>query len=270
MDGHELRDEMEIIVCIKQVPEKTEVGWDPETGTLKRETIAGILNPNDKHALESALQLREKEGGAVTALSMGPPQAEEALREAMSMGADAAVLLTDRAFAGADTWATAYALSLAVRRMGPYDLILCGKESADGMTGHIGPQLAEFLGLPQLTYAMDIALHDRSVRVKQKLEDGFRVLESPLPALVTIERGINRPRIPPMDQVMKAYRKDVRQWGVKDLGGDESLLGLRGSPTQTRKVYIQKMEKGTVRFLEGEVRETAQQVIQILRQKDLL
>jgi len=261
---------IKIIVCIKQVPEKTEVGWDPETGTLKRETMPGILNPNDKHALEAALQLREKQDGAVTALSMGPPQAEEALREALSMGVDVAVLLTDRAFAGADTWATAYLLSLAVRKMGSYDLILCGKESADGMTGHIGPQLAEFLDLPQLTYAVDIKLHDHSVRIKQRLEDGFRILEAPLPALVTVERGINQPRIPPMDQVMKAYRKDLLHWGVKDMGGNEELFGLKGSPTQTRRVYIQKMERRKVRFLEGDVKETARQLIQILKQKDLM
>jgi electron transfer flavoprotein beta subunit len=261
---------MDIIVCIKQVPEKPEVAWDPDTGTLKREGITGILNPNDKNALEAGLRLGEKHGGAVTALSMGPPQAEEALREALGMGVDGAVLLCDRAFAGADTWATAYALSLAVGKMGPYDLILCGKESADGMTGHIGPQLAEFLNLPQLTYATDIKIHDHSVTIKQKVEDGFRVLESPLPALVTIERGVNQPRIPPMDQIIKAYRKDVVRWGVKDLGGDEGLFGLKGSLTQTRRVYVREMEKGNVRFLEGEPVETAKELVRILKQKDLM
>ncbi|MCF8142690.1 MAG: electron transfer flavoprotein subunit beta/FixA family protein [Deltaproteobacteria bacterium] len=261
---------MNIIVCIKQVPEKPEVGWDPDTGTLKREGVPGILNPNDKNALEAALRLREKHGGAITALSMGPPQAEEALREALSMGVDGAVVLSDRAFAGADTWATAYALSLAAAKTGPYDLILCGKESADGMTGHIGPQLAEFLDLPQLTYATNIEIHDHLVTITQKLEDGFRILESPLPALVTVERSANEPRIPPMDQVIKAYRKEVIQWGSKDLGGDEALFGLKGSTTQNRRVYVRVIETGDVRFLKGEAVETAKELVQILKQNDLI
>ncbi len=260
---------MEIIVCIKQVPEKNEVAWDPETGTLKRESMAGILNPNDKNALEAALQLREEHGGAITAISMGPPQAEEALREALSMGVDHAILLSDRAFAGADTWATAYALSLGVQNAGSFDLVLCGKESADGMTGHIGPQLSAFLDLPQLTCATDILIHDRLVRIRQKTEEGIRVLESPLPALVTVERSMNQPRIPPMDQVMKAYRKEIVLRGAKDLDGDESRFGLKGSPTQTQKVYVQEREKGRARFIPGDAGAAAKELIQILKQADL-
>jgi electron transfer flavoprotein beta subunit len=261
---------MDVIVCIKQVPEKTDVPWDPETGTLKRESVSGILNPNDKNALEAALQLKENYGGVIRALSMGPPQSEECLREALSMGVDQAVLLCDQKFAGADTWATAYALGLAVKKTGAFDLILCGKESADGMTGHVGPQLAEFLDLPQLTYATDIEIHDHSVRVRQKLEGGYRVLESSQPVLVTVERGLNQPRIPPMDQVIKAYRKEILQWGAKDLGGDEDRFGLKGSPTKTRKAYTRKIEKGEVQFLTGEAQETARQLIQLLQEKDLV
>ena len=261
---------MHAIVCIKQVPDTTEVRIDPERGTLIREGVPSVINPFDMYAIEEGILLKENHEGKTTVLSMGPPQALEAIKEAVAMGCDDAMLISDRTFSGADTWATAYLLSLAVRKMGSYYLILCGKESADGMTGHIGPQLAEFLDLPQLTYAVDIKLHDHSVRIKQRMEDGFRILESPLPALVTVERGINQPRIPPMDQVMKAYRKDLLHWGAKDMGGNEGFFGLKGSPTQTRRVYIHKMERRKGRFLEGDVKETARRLIQLLKQKDLI
>ena len=262
---------MEIVVCIKQVPETADVGWDPKTGALIREGVSGVLNPNDKNALEAALQLKEKHGGTLTALSMGPPQAEEALREAMSMGIDRAILLSDRQFAGADTWATSYTLSRALKKISEFDLILCGKESADGMTGHVGPQVAEFLNLPQLTYAMEIDINSPSVRIKQKLEDGYRLLESPLPVVITVERGMNQPRIPSMDRIMESYRdKEVELWGAEALEGESDHFGLKGSPTQTRNVYIQKMEKGKVEFLEGEAKDTAQELVQILKQKNLI
>lgn len=260
---------MEIVVCIKQVPETTNVDWNPETGTLMREGVPGVLNPNDKNALEAGLQLKERHGGTITAVSMGPAQAEEALREALSMGLDRAILLTDRRFAGADTWATAYTLSLALRKIGRFDLILCGKETADAWTGQVGPQLAEFLSLPQLTYATEIESDGSAVRIKQRLEDCHRVLECPLPALVTLERKANRPRIPAMDQIMEAFQKEVVVWGAEDLGGDKGHFGLRGSPTQTRKVYIKKAERRKVQFLEGEAEEKAQELIQILKQKNL-
>ncbi|MFH1350854.1 MAG: electron transfer flavoprotein subunit beta/FixA family protein [Pseudomonadota bacterium] len=262
---------MEIIVCIKQVPETTDVGWDPTKGTLIREGVPGILNPNDKNAIEAALQIKERYGGLVTAVSMGPPRTEEALREALSMGMDKAVLLSDSRFAGADTLATAYTLSLALKRMAGFDLVLCGKESADGMTGHIGPQLAEFLNLPQLTYATKIEIDGGSVRIRQKLDEGYRILESPLPVLITVEREINQPRIPPMDEILKAYQeKEVLSWGAEELGCDEIHLGLKGSPTQTRRVFIQKMEKGRVHFLEGEGSEIAQKFVQVLKEKGMI
>jgi electron transfer flavoprotein beta subunit len=149
---------MKIIVCIKQVPDVKEVKWDPETGSLIRKGIPSIINPNDRNALEAALQLREAHGGEVIVLSMGPSQVEEALREALAMGADRAVQLTDKGFAGSDTWATTYALGLAIRKMAPWDLVVCGKEAVDGMTAQVGPQLAEFLRIPQLTYALSLSI----------------------------------------------------------------------------------------------------------------
>jgi electron transfer flavoprotein alpha/beta subunit len=262
---------MDSIVCIKQVPETSDIGWDPRTGTLCREGAGGVLNQNDKHAIEAALQLREAHGGSITAISMGPFQAEEALREAMSMGADRAVLLSDRRFAGADTLATSNALSLAVKKVGRFDLILCGKETSDGMTAQVGPQLAEFLNIPQLTYATEITIIKNSVRITQKLEWCHRILEASLPALITVEREINQPRIPPMDSIMDAYRsKEVLVWTSRDLDEDGEHFGLKGSPTQTSKVYIKKVTRGKVTFLEGGPVEVAGALIQKLKERGLL
>jgi electron transfer flavoprotein beta subunit len=262
---------MDIVVCIKQVPEASEIGWNPTTGTLIREGVGGILNPNDKNALEAAIQLREKHGGSITALSMGPPQAEETLREALSMGIDKAILLSDPLFAGADTLATSYTLGLALKKIGGFDLILCGKESSDAMTGQVGPQLAELLNLPQLTCATRITINGNSVKIRQRLEHGLRVLETSFPALITVEREINQPRIPPMDSIIEAYRdKKVLVWGAEDLGGDKEDFGLKGSPTESRKVYSKEVTRGSVSILEGEPDKVARELIQILRQKGLL
>jgi electron transfer flavoprotein beta subunit len=263
--------EMNTIVCIKQVPGTSEIDWDPKTGTLMRERAEGVLNPGDKNALEAALQLKEKYGGHSTALSMGPPQAEEALREALSMGIDRAVLLSDKGFAGADTFSTAYTLSVAAKRISDYDLIICGKESSDGMTAQVGPQIAEFLDLPQLTYATEIIIENKSARIKQQVEDGLRVLETPLPALITVERESNQPRIPTMDTIMEAYRnKEVLVWRADDLEGDTGLFGLKGSPTQSKKVYVKQVKKGVITILDGEPDEVAGTLIKALQVKGLL
>jgi electron transfer flavoprotein beta subunit len=262
---------MDIIVCVKQVPETGEIGWNPETGTLIREAAPGVLNRNDKHAIEAALQLREMYGGSITALSMGPPQADEVLREALSMGIDTAVLLSDKCFAGADTLATSYALSLAVKRMARFDLILCGKETSDGMTAQVGPQLAELLNLPQLTYATEISVHGHSVRITQKFDKGLRVVETSMPALITVERNINQPRIPAMDAIMEAYRdKEVQVWSLGDLGRGCEQFGLKGSPTVTKKVYRKEVKRGTVTLLKGEPDEAAEALIAALKGKGLL
>lgn len=262
---------MDIVVCIKQVPETGEIGWDPETGTLLREGAPCVVNHNDKHAIEAAVQLREAHGGSITALSMGPPQADDALREALSMGVDKAVLLSDNCFAGADTLATSYALSEAVKRIARFDLILCGKETSDGMTAQVGPQLAELLNLPQLTCATEISIHDHSVSITQKLEGGLRILETSLPALITVERQINQPRIPPMDSIMEAYRdKEVQAWTLEDLDSSGEHFGLKGSPTQTRTVYRKEVTRGKVTILKGEPGEAATRLIETLKQRGLV
>jgi len=259
------------IVCIKQVPETGDIRWNPETGALIREGSSGVLNRNDKHAVEAALQLREAHGGSITALSMGPPQADEALREALSMGVDTGVLLSDRRCAGADTLATSYALSLAVKRIARFDLILCGKETSDGMTAQVGPQLAELLNLPQLTYATGISVHGHSVRITQKLDGGLRVVETSMPALITVEPHSNQPRIPAMDSIMEAYRdKEVQAWSLEDLGQGGEHFGLKGSPTTTRRVYRKEVTRGTVTLLKGEPDEMARALIATLKGKGLL
>jgi electron transfer flavoprotein beta subunit len=262
---------MEIVVCIKYVPETPDVGWDDTTGTLMREAANGMLNHNDKHAIEAALQLRELHGGSITTISMGPPQTEDALREALAISVDAALLLTDRVLAGADTLSTAYALSLALKKMDNVDLIICGKETSDGMTAQVGPQIADLLGIPQLTYAIEISVQNRILRTKQKLEADIRTLEAPLPALITVERDINRPRIPPMDRIMDAYReKEITLWSAKDLDGNTEYFGLKGSPTQIQAIYTKELKRGTVSMVEGEPEELADKLIQILKLRGLL
>lgn len=262
---------MHIIVCVKQVPEVPEINWDPEKGTLIRAGSEGTLNPTDRHALEAGLRLREDHGGSVTAVSMGPPQAEESLMECLSMGVDEAILLSDEAFAGADTLSTSYTLSLAIKRFPGFDIILCGKESRDGMTGQVGPQLAELLNIPQLTYATGIQIESQVVTIGQKLGGSLRTLKAPLPALITVEREINEPRIPAMDSIMEAYRaKRVTVWGSEELGGERSFFGLKGSPTQCSRVYTGEIEKRNITMLDGEPDEVAGKLIELLQKRDLL
>jgi electron transfer flavoprotein beta subunit len=270
LDKEEKRAEMNIIVCIKQVPNVSEVKWDPQTGALIRKGVPSIINPNDKNAIEAALQLRERHGGEVTILSMGPSQVEDALREALGMGADHAIGLTDKKFAGSDTWVTSYTLGLAIRRIAKWDLIICGKEALDGMTAQVGPQLAEYLDIPQLTYATDLEVVDTRVRIRQKLGDIRRVLEAPLPALITVEREANQPRVAPVDCIIEAYNKEISVWRADDLNGDDENFGLKGSPTKLKKVYTPKLLKGTAEILEGSPEEAAHRLIARLKEKYII
>ncbi len=261
---------MNIIVCIKQVPKVTDVKWDPKTGSLIRKGVPSIINPNDENAIEAALQLKEKHGGEVTVISMGPSQVEKALREALAMGVDNVIQLTDRKFAGADTWVTAYTLGLTIKKMGHYDLIICGKEVLDGMTAQVGPQLAEYLDLPQLTYAVDIQVADGKVNIEQKFDDVLRTIEAPMPALVTVERELNVPRIAPIDKIIDAFEKDINKLGSADIDGEDDLLGLKGSPTKLKKVFTPKRLKGQVEMLEGTPVEVADTLISKLKEKYII
>lgn len=261
---------MNIIVCIKQVPDVKEVSWDPKTGSLIRKGIPSIINPNDKNAIEAALQLKERHGGEVTVLSMGPSQVEEALREALGMGVDKAIQLTGKKFAGSDTWATSYALGLAVRKIAQYDLIICGKEAIDGMTAQVGPQLAECLNIPQLTYALEIEVTNSKVKIKQKLGDFHRLLEAPIPALITVEREAHEPRVAPMDTILEAYGKEITLWNVDDLDGEDENFGLKGSPTKLTRVYTPKLIKGKVEMLEGGPEEAARKCVEKIRARYII
>ncbi|MBT9155325.1 MAG: Caffeyl-CoA reductase-Etf complex subunit CarD [Firmicutes bacterium] len=231
---------MEFVVCVKQVPNTTEVKIDPETNTLIRQGVPSIVNPFDKNAVEAALRLREQHGGKVTVISMGPPQAEEALRECLAMGADEAILVSDRAFAGADTLATSYTLATAIEKMGHFDLIICGKQAIDGDTAQVGPELAEHLDIPQATYASKIEIADGNVRIEREHEEGIEVLETRLPLLISVVKSINEPRLPTVKGTMKASRKAIVLWTVNDLAVDHARLGLKGSPTQVVRIFTPK------------------------------
>ena len=247
---------MHAIVCIKQVPDTTDVKVNPETGTLIREGVPSIVNPFDTYAIEEALRLREKFGGKVTVISMGPPQAKEALKEAIAMGADEAILLSDRAFAGSDTWATAYTLANAIRKIGDFDVILCGKQAIDGDTGQVGPGIARQLDIEQLTYVFKIQEIDfqaRRVKVERLLEEGREVVETRLPALLTVVKDINQPRYPTIMGIRRATRAEIPVWTAADLpDAKPELLGLKGSPTQVVRVFNPPPRSGQIVMIEGE------------------
>ena len=229
---------MNIIVCIKQVPETQEVRLDPVTHTLKREGIAAIINPFDLYALEEGLRVKDAHGGTVTVITMGPPQAEAALREALGFGADAAILLSDRAFAGADTWATALTLAKAVEKLGNADLIFCGKQAIDGDTAQVGPMLATILNIPYVAWARKVAFSDGGiVTVERLLDHGYDAVETSLPALITVVKEINEPRVPSFKAKLKAKKAAIPVWGLADLNLAASEVGLSGSFTQVVKVF---------------------------------
>jgi electron transfer flavoprotein beta subunit len=229
---------MNVVVCIKQVPDTTEVRIDPVTNTLVREGVPSIINPFDENAIEEGIRLVEKHGGKVAVITMGPPQAEEALRRALSMGADEAVLISSRAFAGGDTWATSYVLSRAIRKLGDFDLVLCGKQAFDGDTAQVGPGVAEQLGIPQATYAIEVEIDGKNLRARRVLEDRYEVLEMRLPALVTVVKQINEPRHPRLKNVMAAKKKMIPVWGPEDIEAGPSLCGLDGSPTNVVRTFL--------------------------------
>lgn len=261
---------MRFIVCIKQVPDTTNVKIDKRTGRLMREGIPSIINPEDKNALEEALKLKEKFGGEVIVISMGPPQADEALREAIAMGADRAILLTDRAFAGADTMATAYSLGSAIKKIGEYDLVLCGRQAIDGDTAQVGPQLAEFLKVPQITYVLEVNIEDNKITAIQELEDKRVKWEANLPALLTVTAEANKPRYPTAYRIMSAYKeKEIEILEKKDLDVDEKRIGMDGSPTSVKRIFSPE-PKGKGEIIKDEPKRSAEILFNRLRAKNIL
>lgn len=255
---------MNIVVCIKQVPDTAEVRINPETNTLIREGVPSIINPYDMHALEAGLQIRERVGGKVTVLTMGPPQAENALREAISMGADNAVLMTDRAFAGSDTWATAYTLSKAIEKIGA-DIIFCGKQAIDGDTAQVGPEIAEFMNIPHIAYVRKIEdIKNDSIKVQRLMDEGYDIVESSLPVLLTVVKELNEPRLPSLKGKIAAKKAEIKKMGLLETGADENTLGLKGSPTQVKKIFAPETKKDR-KMLEGTPEEQVDTLVKELR-----
>jgi electron transfer flavoprotein beta subunit len=256
---------MNIIVCIKQVPETTEVRINPETNTLIREGVKSIINPFDMYAIEEAVRLKEKFGGKATVISMGPPQADAALREAISLGIDEGILICDRAFAGSDTWATSYTLSNAIKKIGAFDLVICGKQASDGDTAQVGPGISAHLNIPQVTYVKKIEeVKDGSMRVERMMEEGFEIIETPLPALLTVVKEINEPRLPSLKGMMKAKSAKITLWTQKELDLDSQSIGLCGSPTQVVKIFTPPQRKGG-QILQGEIPDIANKLVELLK-----
>ncbi len=261
---------MNIIVCLKQVPGTTRVEIDSETNTLVRQGIKNIVNPFDSYALEEGVRLKERYGGKVTAISMGPPQAEEILREAISTGADDAILLSDRAFAGADTLATAFTLTSAIRRIGEYDLVICGRQTIDGDTAQVGPELAEMLDIAFVAYVSRIEeMADRRMAVRRMVEDGYETIEATLPALITVVKEINVPRLPSLRGLTRAKSALIPVWDAADLGVDQNLVGLAGSATQVVRIFFpQRMRQAEI--FEGSPESQTENLINKLRDSKLI
>lgn len=256
---------MRYVVCIKQVPETTDVKINPATNTLMREGVASIINPFDMYAIEEALRMKGRMGGTVTVLTMGPPQAETALREAISMGADEAILVSDRAFAGSDTWATSYTLAMAIKKMGDCSLIVCGKQASDGDTAQVGPGIAAHLSLPQITYVRKVeALDEKRIVAERLMENGVEVIESPLPCVLTVVKEINEPRLPSLKGKMNAKKATITCWKAADLQADPKCLGLDGSPTKVVRIFTPPPRQGGQVF-KGEPDEIVGQLVEKLK-----
>lgn len=256
---------MNIVVCLKQVPDTTVVKIDPVKGTLIREGVPSIINPEDKHALEAALQIKEKNGAHITVISMGPPQAKEALREALCMGADEAILLTDRAFGGADTLATSKTLAAAIKTL-DYDIIFGGRQAIDGDTAQVGPEIAEHLEIPQVTYVQDVEFDGNDLIVNRALEDGYELIKVQTPCLLTAIEELNHPRYMNARLIFDTANKEVKVMTSDDLDVEANEIGLNGSPTKVKK-SMTKEAKGAGEIVKDSVPEAVSYVLSKLKEK---
>jgi electron transfer flavoprotein beta subunit len=256
--------ELNVIVCIKQVPETTEVDFDKETGRLIREGVAAVVNPFDEYAIEEGIRIRERYGGKVKALTMGPPWAESALKDTIAMGVDEGWLATDRAFAGADTWATGYTLAKCIEKLADYDLIICGLKTTDGDTGQTGPEIAEFLQIPHVCYVNEIKeVKNGTIILKRLLDDGVETLEVPLPLLITVSKDINQPRLATLRGRLRAKKTEIKQITSEDLKIENEKLGLEGSFTRVIKIFTPELSPGG-EIVTGEPEELAEKLFQKL------
>jgi electron transfer flavoprotein beta subunit len=262
---------MKIVVCIKQVPASNDAKIDPETKRIIREGQKAVLNPFDLYAVEEAIQLRNQYGGEVIALSMGPAKAEMSLKEAISMGVDKAILLSDRAFGGSDTWATSYALAKAIQRIGDVDLVICGKQAVDGDTAQVGPGISAHLDWPQATYVMAVEkVTPAGITVKRMHEDGYDVCEMGLPAVMTVVKDINIPRVPTLKGRLAAEKMEIPVWRPQDIGADVEKIGLGGSPTRVVKTQPPAPRQTSTKRIEGSAQECARDLIRELRLRNIL
>jgi electron transfer flavoprotein alpha/beta subunit len=261
---------MHIIVLVKQVPDTSEVRINRETNTLIRDGVPSIINPYDMYAIEEALRLREMHGGKVTAFTMGPPQAAEALKEAVALGVDDVVLLSDRSFAGADMWATSYALSQGIRKLGTFDLIIAGKQAIDGDTAQVGPETADMLGVPFVAYVRKIEqIEGRKIVAERLMDEGHDVVETSLPALITVVKEINQPRVPSLKGKMKAKSLKVTAWNARDINADENKCGLKGSPTKVVRIFP-PAPRGRREILTGNMEDQILTVVRKLKEQSLI
>lgn len=261
---------MNILVCLKQVPGTTKVEINPETNTLIRQGIENIINPFDTYALEEGVRLKERFEGKVTAITMGPPQAEDILREAISLGADETVLIGDRAFAGSDTLATSYTLSRAIQKIGEYDLIICGRQTIDGDTAQVGPEMAEMLDIPFISYVSEVEeIGNGVMRVCRMIDEGHEEIETALPALITVAKEINVPRLPSLRGRTRARSAVITNWDAGELNVDEERVGLNGSPTRVVKIFFPQREKSG-EILQGTPEEVVDGLVGRLKDNKLI
>jgi electron transfer flavoprotein beta subunit len=257
---------MNIAVCIKQVPDAKNVRIDPDTHTLVRQGVESIVNPFDLFAVEAALKIKDEFGAHITVLTMGPPQADEALREVLSRGVDDALLLSDRAFAGSDTWATSTTLSTAIRKLGKVDLILCGKQAIDGDTAQVGPEMATLLDIPYATFVKRIEIADENhLKVTRQTDEGMEIWKLPMPALITVIKEVGEPRLPSLRHKMRAKKAQIPVWGVNDLGLDPGAVGLAGSYTQVVRVFSPS-RRGDRVLIHGTIEEQVDQLYRYLKE----
>ena len=260
---------MKIVVCIKQVPDTTEIKINPATGTLIRDGVPSIMNPDDKGGLEMALRLKDQYGAEVTVITMGPPQADAILREAFAMGVDRAILLTDRAFAGADTLATSNALAGALRCL-DYDLVIGGRQAIDGDTAQVGPEMAEHLGLPQISYVTGLEYDSKNtLTVKKETEEGYQMLSVEMPCVLTVLATANKARYMTVSGIMDAFEKEVEIWTAAKIDIAPEKLGLKGSPTRVKKSFT-KAQKGAGETFEVDAEEGVNIIINKLKEKHII
>ena len=257
---------MNIIVCIKQVPATNDVKINKDTNTLVRDEAQSVINPFDTYAVEEGVRLKEATGGKVTVISMGIPKVADILKECIAVGADEGILLSDRAFAGADTLATSAALAAGINKIGQYDIIICGKQAIDGDTGQVGPGLAERLGIPHITCIRKIEeIKEGYIRAQRMTDFGYEVIECSLPAVITVVKEINEPRLPSIKGMMKAKKAVIPVWSADDVGADKDKIGLRGSPTKVIKTFTPEININT-EIIDGTPEEQAHKLVEKLLQ----